>query len=465
MGIKIDTGGLLQTIFGSVKRPKIPKLDVGGLLDRAFGLSESSNDSNSLHSGMQSHRYRYRVESFQIIIPGQENPIELLTDAIEAIFLTQLYDDAIHPILEIRTLLPPKVHEQLVKNKNTAKIRFRMVSVDQNTAAYSDILNDTFAILMDDESVFQDAKLYDKTNRVTNGGKPVTEGKGPYNINDYTESYMISLWREPDLIAMRKTVNEVYNNCTISSVLGHILSNAGISKTLISPLNNNKQYGQLIIPPMNLMNVFDYLQETYGTYYFGTMYFYDFRCLYVLNKSGVCDCYEDGEYKRTILSIMDSTELMQKATGTFESVERQEYVSYIDTENVKINTPSTMEDVISGNNVTIVDPKNNETTEVSGAGSQRGIGNTKIVSDKFGNDFNKSVMLSEINERNLHLSMYIYDHNIFSMTPNKEFVVNFSDKAKGKYNGFYRLMSAITIFSKTGNLFNCIGQYEFCKKQ
>lgn len=463
MGIKIDTGGLLKTIFSSVKRPNFPKLDINGLLDRALGLGGDAGNSAQFKNNMAGHRYRYRVETFQVLLPDSE-PIDIITTAIEHIFLTQLYDDAIHPILEIKTLLPPRLHESIVKNKNTVNIRFRLTAVDQNNSnSYQDIINDVFAILIDDEAPFHESKLYDATNTTTNGGRPVT-GQRPYNISDYTEAYELSLWREKDLIAMRKTVNEIYNDCTLSSALGHILSNAGIDKTLISPLNNTQQYGQLIIPPMNLMNVFDYLQQTYGTYYFGTMYFYDFRCLYVLNKSGACDCYEDGEYKKTIISIFDPTNSRHAATGTFESPDDQEYHIYLDPQSISISTPSTMEDVISGNNVTIVDPKNNETTEVSGAGQQRGMGSSKVVSDKFGNNFNKSVMLSEINERNLHISMYIVDHNIFAMTPNKEFVINFTDKEKMKYSGYYRLISAVTAFTKNGELFNCAAQYEMAQK-
>ena len=460
MGIKIDAGGLLRTIFSSVQRPKnFPKLDPGALLDKALGLSEEEPSNN-----LSAHRYRYRVETFQILIPEKE-PFDLITGAIQRIFLTQLYDDAIHPILEIKTVLPPAVYEDIVKNKNTVSIRFRLVSVDQsNGGAYSDVINDVFAVLLDDEVVVHEKKLQEKTDKTANGGTAPVDGTKVYNITDYTESYELSLWREADIKAMRKTVNEIYNNCTISTALGHILSNAGISKMLISPLNNTEQYGQLIIPPMNLMNVFDYLQQTYGTYYFGTTYFYDYRCLYILNRNGICDCYEDGEFKRTILAVTDPSQGISKATGTFESAEHQEYISYIDTENIHITTPSTLEDVISGNNVTIVDPKNNETTEVSGAGSQRGDGSSKIVSDKFGNNFNKSVMLSEINERNLHITLYNMDHNIFSMTPNKEFIISFSDKERLKYSGYYRLTSAITAFTKTGNLFNCIGQYELTQK-
>ena len=471
MGIKIDTGSLLKNIFSSVKRPNIPKLNLDGLLDKAFNMGGQSGTSNQFRTNMRNHRYRYRVETWQVLLPGQD-PIDMIPTAIQHIFLTQLYDEAIHPILEIKTLLPPRLHEAIVNNKNEVNIRFRMVAVDingeQGTQPYHDIINDTFIVLIDDEAPFQESKLYDQTNKSAGGQQTSSaikaEDKHWYNPSDYTEAYELSLWREKDLIAMRKTVNEIYNDCTLSSALGHILSNAGIDKMLISPLNNQKQYPQVIVPPMNLMNVFEYLQQTYGTYYFGTMSFYDFRCLYILNKSGACDCYEQGEFKKTILTVFDQTNSNLKATGTFESPDEQEYVMYIDPENISVSTPYTTQDLVAGNNVTIVDPRNNETTEVSGAGQQRGMGSSSIVSDKFGNEFNKSVMLSEINERNLHLSCLLVDQDLFAMTPNKEFVFYFTDKEKQKYNGYYRLTSATTAFTKAGDMFNCAAQYDFAQK-
>ena len=131
MGIKLDTGNLLRNIFSSVKRPNIPKLDVNGLLDKAFKMGGSAGGNNQFRSNMQNHRYRYRVDAWQVLIPGQE-PIDMVPSAIQNIFLTQLYDEAIHPILEIKTLLPPRLHEAIVNHKNDVNIRFRLVAVDIN---------------------------------------------------------------------------------------------------------------------------------------------------------------------------------------------------------------------------------------------------------------------------------------------------------------------------------------------
>ena len=90
MGIKLDTGNLLRNIFSSVKRPNIPKLDVNGLLDKAFKMGGSAGGNNQFRSNMQNHRYRYRVDAWQVLIPGQE-PIRYGTLVPSRIFFLPNY--------------------------------------------------------------------------------------------------------------------------------------------------------------------------------------------------------------------------------------------------------------------------------------------------------------------------------------------------------------------------------------
>ena len=145
-------------------------------------MGGQSGTSNQFRTNMRNHRYRYRVETWQVLLPGQE-PIDMIPTAIQHIFLTQLYDEAIHPILEIKTLLPPRLHEAIVNNKNEVNIRFRMVAVDingeQGTQPYHDIINDTFIVLIDDEAPFQESKLSTKPTKhlVVNKHLPLLKPK------------------------------------------------------------------------------------------------------------------------------------------------------------------------------------------------------------------------------------------------------------------------------------------------
>lgn len=469
LAIKFDSGLLLKTIFSSLKRPNI---NLGRFGNAVAGLQNTANNVSANASNQQvnkklvQRRFKYKVSTFQVLIPDKE-PIEIITTAINRMVLSRLYDECIHPILEIKTLLPPKIHETIIKNKSTVNIRFRLQSeaydIENKLIETKDLLNGIFAIITPDETPFHDKPLYEETNK-NNGGNGTGDDKMVFNIADYTVEYDLSLWVESDLYAMRDTVNAVYNNCTMSTAMGNIFAQSGVNKILISPLDNQNSYGQVIIPPMNLMNVPKYLEQTYGTYYCGTEMFYDYRCLYLLNKNGICDAYEQGEYKRTNFSIFDPTKSKMASVGTFESPEDKEYHMFVEPTHIDVKTPGHATDQVTGNNVVIVDPKNNETTEVMGAGNQRGKGNAKVITDKFGNEYNKSVILSNINENNLHLNCLIYDYNDFALTPNKEFVFNFTDKEKAQYSGFYRIISSNTTFTKKGESYEITGVHEFAFK-
>jgi hypothetical protein len=216
----------------------------------------------------------------------------------------------------------------------------------------------------------------------------------------------------------------------------------------MSPLDNNAKYDQIIIMPTNLMNIPDYFEKAYGTYYTGTQMFCDFDRLYILSKNGICDAFEDGEYKRTIFVIKGSQDPDSKKAGTAEDKQSKVYYMYVNTGDIDTQTPSSSSDLIEGNNVTIINSNSNQTMEVGGAGNQNGTGNNRVITDNYGNDFNKSTVLSDINEKNGEVTVYTSDYNLEALTPNKEILVVFEEKDKQSKNGFYRIKSSTAILSK-----------------
>ena len=263
---------------------------------------------------------------------------------------------------------------------------------------------------------------------------------------------------------MRKVINDVYDNTTLSTVMGKIYSEAGIDKILISPIDNDKSYPKIIIPPINLYDLPKYIETVYGTYYTGTVQFLDYRCMYILSRSGVCDAYEDGEYKRTIFIIKKSNSSMSYRVGTSEDSESKVYYIYTENDNISFSTPSASNDAITGNNVSILDAHGNETTSVEGVGNQRGSGNERVYQDNYGNDFNKTTILADINESNCQATIVLMDYNEEAITPNKEFLIVFEDTKHNKNNGFYRLIGSEIGLVKTGEQLDITGKHTFVYK-
>lgn len=437
---------------------------------------ELANDDMSKRQGssLAYKRFKYRLVSFDIMHPSitadmglVEEPgvLKLFPDAVTSILLVRMEDTMLNPVFELKVTIPPIIKEFIMDNKNEVKfrIRFQSIYTYESEALSSvgeianDILNDIFVTYTQDESDFGDMPLYKHTismQELVNAAS---------NLSAYNDTYSLFLWKEGHVEALRKIVNNVYSNTDILSVLIQCFNEYGIDSLLISPPDNKTQYSQIIIPPLNLMNLPSFIDENYGLYYRGTTFFYDFRCLYVLNKNGICDAYEEGEYKRTIITIANSGDSDTKRVGVAEDPESEEYFIFGHSNNLRIKNPSKINDIINGGNMYIIDSRNAKTVDLSNPNDSQGT--YRVMEDKFGNSFNKGQYVSNILEENLKISIEFEDYDINIFTPNKEFVFNFTDSTKYKYSGTYRLYSEKIGFFKRGHDFFVSGMYNFTWKR
>ena len=460
MGLNLNAGSVMSKITSGLTSNKLAG-------KTSFNTSNLDTITNTLSGKskvqLKNYTYQYQVKKLQLIIPDEEEPFTILKEAINQIVITREYDKAIHPVLEIITLLPPPIHSKMVKHKNDCIIRLKIKKAKYNKngefISSKDWINDSFQIIIDDDSDWNDETMYTKMNGGSN--KP---GHGKFNIKDYTDEYTLSLWKQSDIEAMRSVVNAIKADATISTVIADIYGKSGIKKILISPLDNDKSYSEIRIPPMNLMNLPDYLQKIYGTYYSGTTVFLDFRCLYFLSRNGVCDAKEDDEYTRTVFKVPKVNNAKTKSPGTSEDKENRIYYMNVDNASITFVSPSASTDAISGNNVAVIDSNKNETLDIKGAGTQRGTGNSKVTSDNYSNEFNKASMLSKIVEESSQAIIELTDYDEEALTPNKEFIIAFDDSKMKNRNGFYRVTESQVILSKGKSDLQIFGKHIFAFK-
>lgn len=437
------TGGSfnLGSIFGGNSLGGLTKtLAIASGITALLGALTKAKSNSSI----QNYRYRYNVTKFQMIFPGEEaEPKEIIGNAIKMITATWLYDECIHPTLEMNVMLPPKLYNKIIDNKDKVKavLRIQRTAYDETNSPVvtKDWINGEFGFILDNEVKYTEEQAHDEKSK---------QAPGEYNEADYNTPFNLSLWKQNDLDAMRKVVNTIVNNADVGTAMRTVFGEANFNKIVMSPLDNNAKYDQIIIMPTNLMNIPDYFEKAYGTYYTGTQMFCDFDRLYILSKNGICDAFEDGEYKRTIFVIKGSQDPDSKKAGTAEDKQSKVYYMYVNTGDVDTQTPSSSSDLIEGNNVTIINSNSNQTMEVGGAGNQNGAGNNRVITDNYGNDFNKSTVLSDINEKNGEVTVYTSDYNLEALTPNKEILVVFEEKDKQSKNGFYRIKSSTAILGK-----------------
>lgn len=454
------TGGSfnLGSIFGSNSLGSLAKsFAIGGAINAIMGaLSNATSSAN-----IQNYRYRYSVAKFELVFPGEETtPTTIVNNAIKTICATWLYDECMHPTLEMSVMLPPKLYNKIIDNKDTVKVilRIQRTAFDETNSPVitKDWINSQFGFILDNEEKYPEEESHDLKSE---------KAPGEYNEADYNTPFNISLWKQSDLDAMRTVVNTIIKDADISTAMRKIFGEANFDKIVMSPLDNNKKYDQIIIMPTNIMNIPDFFEKAYGTYYSGTQMFCDFDRLYILSKNGVCDAFENGEYKRTIFIIKGSQEPDSKKAGTAEDKQSKVYYMYVNTNDIDTQTPSSSSDLIEGNNVTIINSNANETMDVAGAGNQNGSGNNRVITDNYGNDFNKSTVLSDINEKNGSVTVFTSDYNLEALTPNKEILVVFEETDKESKNGFYRIKNSTAILTKEDNELIVTGKHELAFKR
>lgn len=479
MNIGSSGGGGLGSLLGNVFSSRgLGGCFGGGQLGNVLGGSPTVNGASSGNTAGQStqdeskfvnHRYRYTVTTLNLLFPEEEEPVQLLTSAVTRIHISRLYDSCLQPILELKMVIPPKMYKKILEFKNELTIHLRIqklaVDLDGKELFRDDYINGTFSMTSDDTFNFPEEDDYDSVNKAEGGEGSLEDAKkGIYNIANYVLEFYLSLWKSSDLTALREVVNTTVEGGTISTVMAKTYTDAGIEKILISPIDNESSYDQITIPPMNLMNVHEYLQKVYGTHYTGTNIFLDYRCMYILDKSGRCNAYEEGEYKRTVFVVMKPKVALTYRSGTTDDEDAKVYYIFVEPLGVESSSPSNSNDLIGGNNVLIVDPDSNETTEIEGAGKQSGDGNARVVTDNYSNDYNKTTIISDIVEGNSQISITCYDYLEDALTPNKEFILYFDEVDKQELNGYYRLTSSVCTFGKKGDFFDITGKHNFVFK-
>ena len=437
----------------------------------------TTQSSTKKDQDLQPHMYRYRVVTFTIETPKDEDYreqkylIALDPVNIRTIKLIQDFDIAIHPILEITAILPPPVIDYINTHMNDIKFILRIDMVDfvdpkNNYLAGGDrgydthgdeiLCNDKFITFIPNNMKMPNLTDYKAVSDVLaareNSKNTLDLFAHGHNTANYTTEINLFLWNEHDLYTTRKQVNAVYSSVSIGDAASSMLSSNGFNHVLIAPPTNVEKFGQLIIPPMTMMNVFRFLQNQYGMYNTDVVFFTDIWRTYVIDKSGECKAHEENEYTRTIFSVVPSSSEYSMDTGTFELPEKKEYHMQLDIRKVFARSLSTVHDIIQGNTNMYIDSRNNEVTTVSGAGEQRGEGCVNVTTDREGSPYTKSQQANTVAE--LALNVKISDlnaYNYFALSPNKSFIINFRDKDFYEYNGYYRLMKAIHIFTREGS--------------
>ena len=429
------------------------------------------------------HKSKYKVKLFAISDPELSEDVVLHPTAIESINIIQDFESCFQPIVQICCVLPPMVLDFINTHQETMSFILRLQEIDylsSNVNTIDDNFNDNGAVdicngkyiqISADTTKMPNKNAYMAAGEIIDGKREestksiLVHGS---NLQNYTSKVNIFIWKESDLYNLRAQVNGVYNNASIADTCANLLTENGFSRVLMFPPDNTENFSQLIIPPMAMMNVFNFMQERLGVYNSGILFFSDIYRTYIIDKSGECKATEDNEYPKVIFPVVDDNRIESQTTGTAQLDEKKEYHNMVKISSVGSRSLSSVNDILQGNNNRYIDSKNNEITTVSGSGRQRGSGCVNITNDNEGTSYNKSSQANSINElaQNLQITG-LRDYSYKAMTPNKTYIFSFTNRDQYSLNGYYRLTVAKHVISRIGqgDEMTILGVMEFTRKK
>ena len=409
----------------------------------------------------ESNQYKYKMSKAEILLPDKD-PIEIAGASITNLGIEKDFDNDHFPILYMSVKLNPEVYYSIIENKTTVKFRLRFEKYiydkvkDAQTTKL--VFSDVFSIFINDNMPFMDKELYKKAKETEGTETP---------MSSMIKSYEFYLFKERDLIGSKKVFNTIMSNETISDISIFLLSSAGITDILMSPLDNSTKYSEVILPPVSVINSINYLEKQYGMYYHGLLLFFDFERAYFINKRAECTAWKTGEFKDVIVQSFKTSNPDSLTPGCYRDEENKCYILHVIKDNIDIKTASVVDDQLSGNDMVVVDSADGNVTNVNPSVQQRGDGTTKILVDNYNNPYTKRSLEYRKIENDNVIVVTLTNVDMEALTPNKKYKFIFEETDIQKKNGGeYRLTSTIYDFTKQASsdyLIRCIATFKRIK--
>lgn len=398
--------------------------------------------------------YKYIFNYIKIAIPGYDT-ITLNTNQIGNVIIEKDFDNDIFPIFKVTLVLTPVQLYTILDNKDSVKFIIRMdkYSYNNNNAQYekrSVVFNDIFGIYIDDNSVQLDKELYKQTKDITSTN---------IDIKDMVEPYDFYLFKDSDLEASKHMINNIIKNCSMTDVMTYMLYTSGSKNVLMSRMDNSNNYDEVLLQPMTLLQNIKELNNQYGFYRHGLLFFYDLARTYFINKRGKSTVHGINEYTDVFIYCYTSSTVNSLTSGCEENDVTKRYGINIVLSNINMRSSSDIINQTIGTNSIIVDSIEDKSVEIKPDNKHRGSSSMTVVErgDQCGieNEFIEDELKARISEQSSIFEVSFAGVDMDILTPNKRFTFVFEDNSVQKrVGGTYRLSKIISALSLKGHEYN-----------
>ena len=389
--------------------------------------------------------FKYQVPNLVLML--KDTSIQLDPSNIMMITKVDDYEMNVRAMLKIRVRIDIRRKLWILKNKRDIVCKFELNRVGydsdmENTITGTEhVFNNEFGIYLSDDDEALDTETMESSLETSSGDSFATNN---LSTEDYFESDNVMdlyLFDSSLMNASKKIYNEVISSGIMQDIVARVLTATGHKKVLMSRIENDEVYEELLIPQLPAYKALLYLDEYYGLYKKGSIIFYDVDKLYILNTNGKLTAKAKKEWSETVL-LVTSSHNSTPSNGVVRKPEEEiNYVS-IGEEQIAPQNPSLLKNEKYGAEAKIVVT---DSTDINIEDADTSVMNQRneffVYTKKDDNKYAATMLKARMEENGAILYVQGENFDINAFTPNKVYTVIYEETTKQKRYGksHYRL--------------------------
>ena len=392
---------------------------------------------------MRSYRntIKYKVESMDILF--ENGDIESIDSGmIQHLYIEKDFDNLYFPIINISAVIKDELYHRINKENETVQFRLKIIKniydLSNKLEKYELFCNKLFRFFKDKQTIIED-------NEQLNDKKSV-EGEESSNLRSNARDFYLFT---DDVIKCKKIFNLSVKDADLTDLIIYLIGDSGIKSLLMTKLDNNEHISDLIIPNGNLIETITYLNELKGLYKKGMMLFFDIDCAYLIDKNCYCTSWRKNEIRITHIHVANQKSSDSQLNGQFINKDRKQTHLFTHTNRIQITNKNILNDQINGNDITVINSKSNNVTNIKTDSTQIGNANKNLVCTKTNNQYTISSIENRMTEDECVCVVSFIGIDIDTLSPNKEILLTYEDPdLNKKYSGNYRIVKVVSQLRK-----------------
>ena len=389
---------------------------------------------------------RYKVGAIAFMLDDDE----LILDYTNIVSIEKIdnYESFIRSRIKLTVRLDIRQKIWIIKHKKDIICKFELMKtgMDQDgetfVNGYESCWNEDFCIYLNDDDASIDTELLE--------GSLSSNGEDNFKSDDIqTTNYFesdnvleLNLFNQYYMDSSNKQVNRVFTSDVLQNVVGELLTETKHYNVLISKVENDTVYEELLIPKMKLYQALLYLDQSFGLYKKGAIVYYDVDKAYLINSCSKVTAAEDKEWTQCTFLVSNFSGVVPGGAMVRKPEEEKYYI--MSEESAVFPTKPSLENnekLGSIVNVITTDDLDIETIK----------GETEVISQanefnvfihKDDNQFFSTIAKARIEENDSVIYVNLINADITAFAVNKRYNFVFEDATKqAKYGKFkYRII-------------------------